>query len=364
MFWKKKQDYRPISKAEHCKIYDVITVGSATVDVFVKTKGDILKIKHPNAPEEHMLVYPVGTKILIEQKKTLTGGGGTNTAVSFSRIGLKTAFLGKLGNGELASTILNQLQKENVQFIGTKTQSGSSRIFGIADSKHSEEQTGYSVILDSIEHDRTILTYKGINDELSFSEINKDAINAKWMYFSSMTGNSYKTLEKLALYCSKKHILIAFNPSSYLCKQGYKFLKKLLLQTNVLVLNLEEARILTGKSNAMQPELLKLLRRFGPKIIVITDGKNLVQVYDGHYHYSCQPRKVKVIETTGAGDAFASAFVAGLIQNKDISHAIRMGLANSESIVTHFGAKTGLLKADALQRLAKKQSRVIKEKLL
>src|SRR5437870_53989 len=129
-------------------MYDAITVGSATVDVFARTKfSELIKIIDPKG-ETDLLAFPSGSKILIDQLEFTTGGGGTNTAVALSRLGHKIGFIGKLGNDANSDFMRNDLKKEKIDLLCASS-SGKS---------------GYSVILDTIEHDRTILTYKGIND--------------------------------------------------------------------------------------------------------------------------------------------------------------------------------------------------------
>jgi sugar/nucleoside kinase (ribokinase family) len=81
----------------------------------------------------------------------------------------------------------------------------------------------------------------------------------------------------------------------------------------------------------------------GPKIVCITDKKKFVTAYDGLKTYKLKPHKIKVVERTGAGDAFASGFVAGLIRGKDIKFSLKIGLANAESVIRYFGAKNKLL---------------------
>ena len=147
--------------------FDVITVGSSTVDVFVSTNVETIGKKR-NHKVKKMLAYPLGSKLLIKELKVTTGGGGTNTAVSFSRLGNKTAYLGKIGNDENGNIILKVLKKEKIEFIGIK----------------GKEQTGYSVILDSKAHDRTILTHKGCNNNLRIKEIKLSELKTKWFYFS------------------------------------------------------------------------------------------------------------------------------------------------------------------------------------
>jgi ribokinase len=339
-----KNLYKPIKKKRGMPIYDVITVGSATIDVFAKTESELIKIK-TREHEDELIAYPAGSKILIERLDFQTGGGGTNTAVSFARLGLKTAFLGKIGKDCNGGTVISELRKEKVEFIGVT----------------SREQTGYSIVLNSIEEDRTILTFKGANNCLGFNEINKGKLKAKWFYFSSMVDKSYKTLEKIAMYAKKNNIKVAFNPSSYLTKNGTAFLASLVRNTDLLVLNREEAEMLVG--NRPAEELLKELSALGPSIVAITDGKNGVYALEHgengkHKIYYLPGNKVKVVETTGAGDAFASGFLAGLILKNDTRFALNLGIANATSVVMHLGAKNRLLTLSEAKRMIAKNKRI------
>ena len=326
-------------------MYDIITVGSATMDVFAHTNfSEIIKIKEPEK-ETELIAYPMGSKILISELRFTTGGGGTNTAVALARLGHKTAWIGKLGRDANSEIILRELKKEGVDSLA---------VYG-------RGFTGYSVILDSIEHDRTILAYKGENDNLRFNELNLKKIKAQWFYFSSMLRDSFVTLERLAEYAERNRINVALNISPYLAQQGEKLLGKILSKTSILVLNDEEARLLTGE-HVLERQFLKILN-YGVKIIAITLGKNGATASDGRYLYRIKARKVKVIESTGAGDAFASGFLSGLLKKNDIEFALKIGKVNAESVITHPGAKEKLLTyKEALGMVKKYPAYVNREK--
>jgi ribokinase len=317
-------------------MYDVITVGSATVDALVKT--EFCEMIH-NKRKEDCIAYPVGAKILIKELILTIGGGGTNTAVALSRLGHKTAFLGKIGIGENSRRIINKLKKEKVNtslIIRSKT-----------------GRTGYSIVLDSKEHDRTILTFRGSNSNLRFNEIKLKKLNTKWFYFSSMTQQSFKTLEKLANHAAKNNIKIAFNISSYLAKKGKNYLKNILKKVNILVLNKEEAMLLVGKGYVKAQ--FKKINKLGPEIIAITDGKNGVYVYENNYIYQGKSHNIQVIETTGAGDSFASSFLCGIIRKNNIEFAMKLGMTNAESVIQHHGAKEKLLTYNEASKIMKKR---------
>lgn len=326
-------------------MYDVITVGSAAVDVYVKTEfSETLNGKN----REECIAYPVGSKILINELTLTSGGGGTNTAVALARLGHKVAFLGKMGSKENSRRVLDDLKRERVD---TSL---------IVSSK--KGRTGYSIILDSIKHDRTILVFKGSNNDLRINEIKLKKLRTKWFYFSTMMEESFRTLEKLASYAVKNNIKIMFNISSYLAKKGTRYLGNILKKINILVLNKEEACILVGKGSI--DVLLKKLHKLGPETVAITDGKRGVYIFNNNYFYYGKPHNIKVIESTGAGDAFASSFLSGMIKKNDIEFAMKLGMANAESVIQHHGAKNILLGyKEALNIIKKRPTKISKRKL-
>lgn len=317
-------------------MYDVITVGSATVDAFARTRfSELIKIIDPKG-ETDLLAFPSGSKILIDELEFTTGGGGTNTAVALSRLGHRVAFVGKLGHGTNSDFIHKNLVKEKIDLL----------------CAHGKGNAGYSVILDTLEHDRTILVYKGINDELRHDEVPYRKLKTKWFYFSAMLNESFHTLERLAEFAQQHNIKVAFNPSTYLAEKGSRHLKHILSNTELLVLNKEEATLLAGHDQ-IEGLLLKL-KGLGPKIVVITDGKNDLFVVDDNHIYSAFPPPVKVVDATGAGDAFAASFLSGILRKNKMEFAIKLGVVNAQSVVSRYGAKNILLAFDEAMKAMKK----------
>jgi len=312
-----------------------------TVKVAIHENGS--KTNKYDTHKELCLAYPLGAKILVNELHFEIGGGGTNTAVSFSRLGLKTGYLGKIGRDNSGIQIFNLLHREKIEFLGN---------FG--------EKAGYSVILDSQNSDRTILTYKGCNDDFKFKEINKKNLKTKWFYFSSMTKNSLKALVELSKFAKTNKIKVAFNPSGYLLLEGISHLKQILENTDILVLNLQEAKILSSKEEIN--DMLVHLKKQTKLYVVITDGKNGCWCYDGNKILHAEPLKnIKIVETTGAGDAFASAFTAGIMQNISVEKSLKMGMIQSESVIKYRGAKNILLSKKKMEELLKKDKRKIKQ---
>ena len=325
-------------------MYDVITLGSATVDVFVKTRKPEI-IKHRQHDD---VCYAIGEKVLVENLRVDTGGGGTNTAVAFSRLGFKTGWVGKLGNDLHAKAVLDEMKREHVDFLGSHGKGIADRGRRTSADSVSRGMTGYSVILTGLEHDRTILAFKGVNDKLAPKDVSWNKLSTKWFYFSAMLGKSFETLKRAALFAKKHGIKYAFNPSMYLAQQGVRALKPIIQDCDLLVLNREEAQALLGVKDRCV-EMLPALQKYA-KIAVITDGPKTAHAYNGIEHYQLEPPNIKVIETTGAGDAFAAGMLAGLVLKKDIAAAMQYGMAESGSVIQHIGAKQRLLSRAEAER--------------
>lgn len=310
--------------------YDIISVGSGLVDAFVDTG-----VKESSKG----ICFPSGTKIKVENIIFSVGGGGINSAASFSRLGLKTGFLGKVGFGNNADIILRELNRMKVDFIGVQTKS---------------EHTGYSIVLETDKKHRTILTFKGSSDDLKFSEIKKKNLSGKWFHFTSMSGDSFETQNKIADYAVKNKIPISFNPSSYQVRGGINQIKHIVKNSFVITMNKEEAEELIGKKDPWRK-----LHNLGAEIVVITNGEFPGTVYDGKTLYKFYPNKIKAAECTGAGDSFSSGFVASYIKTKDIEKSIKIAMANAESVIMKRGANNGVLSwNEALKKIKKKGFRV------
>ena len=314
--------------------YDIITVGSNLIDIFVLTGLPELLRKG-----EKFIGYPAGEKIRVRETRMATGGGGTNTAAAFARLGLRTGYLGNVSTDHFGESIMKELAEEGVSFLGTR----------------SSHPCGYSVILDSKEHHRTILVYKGASDELDLRAKDLKALDTGWLYFSSSGKRSFGSQKRLARHAKRRGIKLAYNPSIYQVQQGRERLMPLLERTEVLVLNKEEAETLAGTKERPW----KALARLGPKMVCITDEERPVRLYTEGALYTAWPHAVRVKEATGAGDAFAATFVTGLIRKESIERCLQLALANSESVITHIGAKHKLLTlGEALAAVRRAPARV------
>ncbi len=300
--------------------YDIITIGGMNCDLFILGKKS--EKKHNNHLD---LCFHEGQKVLVDNIHLTTGGGALNSAIAFSRLGLSTASISCLGKDENAQTILKDLKKENIEFLG----------------KQKTGITGCSIILTG-KQDRTILVYKGMNDYLDIKDIQLSKINSLWLYCSTLHGKSFETGKKLVSYAKSKGIKVAANLSQYTASLGINRLSSFLKNLDLLILNREEAELLSQKKDLSQ--ISKTILSYLQGILIITDGANNVHAFNNTKHIIHIIKNQHPKNATGAGDAFASGVIYALIKNKDLKTALIFGTKEANSVLQKTGAHTGLLR--------------------
>lgn len=314
-------------------MYDVVTIGTATRDVFI-TSPSFKALKDPKHLEA--LGFPtgeaeclaLGAKIDIEAPVFTMGGGALNAARTFSRLGFKTAASFKIGNDEFGESILREVK--------------SAKISPIV-SRDVTLGTAYSTILLNPNGERTILAYRGASDEIRQKDVPLKKLGARWAYIVS--GRMPLTLLKTLIeHLGKKGTRVALAPSRYYVEMGIKKLRPLLRYVQVVCMNREEAALFTKEEYKHEKLIFRKLDEAIQGFAVMTEGAQGSLVSDGRYLYRARTfKEKKLVDRTGAGDAFGAGFVAGLMRDKDIPYALRLASANATSVVERIGASEGAL---------------------
>lgn len=292
---------------------DVISFGSAVLDVFLKS-SDFRLVKNKGVFTTQSLVIPYGVKSEVSDLVITSGGGGTNTAVGFARLGLKSAVVARCGWDFAGKMIRQEIKKEKV------TDEFLVQVEG--------EKTDYATILIGPDGNRTILVYRG-GTRLESSLIDFKKLNAFWFYIASLEGN-LDLLEALVDWGQKNHIKVALNPGRDEINQKERLLK-IVQKVDVLILNQEEA-----------DNLGVILSK---NIVVITQGEEGIMAHiPNKGKVMMEGFRVKMIDQTGAGDGFGAGFIGGLAKGLEIEKALKLGVANGASVVTKIGAKEGLIR--------------------
>ena len=311
-------------------MYDIITFGSATRDIYLKSKK-FLSLPGEKFVTGEGICLALGSKTEVEDILFFSGGGGTNTAVTFKNQGFKVAYCGMVGNDFFGNLIIEELKK-------LKIEAGFVR-------KTKTKPTNLSVFLAYPGKDRTILVYRGASDLLSKKDIPWAEIKkSRWFYLAPFSGKLAGLTQELVDFAKKNKIKVAFNPGYNQLTLPKKILERILNKIDILILNREEASLLTKIPYRKEKEVFKKLDEMAKGIAIMTKGGEGVVVSDGQYLYRAKSLGFNVIDATGAGDSFGSGFVAGLIEKEDIIYAIQLAMANSSYNLTQWGAKEGLLK--------------------
>jgi sugar/nucleoside kinase (ribokinase family) len=311
-------------------VFDIITFGSAARDIFLKAKQFLIGDFRFDYIKKKILL-PYGLKLDIEKIHFHSGGGGTNTAATFTSQGLKTAYCGVIGKDLEGQAVLEEIKEKGI---------GVGFVF-----KTDKKATNSSVIF-STPKERTILVYKGASQTLSEKQIPWPKIkNTRWFYLAPLSGKLFRLFGKLVDFAKDNQIKIMVNPGSSQLKLPAKILESALQKIDILLLNQEEAQILIKNPSLRGEKLVKKIKEIFPGILIMTNGENKTLVAEGKFLYSALPLKTEVVDKTGAGDAFGAGFLSGYIKKKgNIRAAIQLAIANSASCIRKWGAKEGILK--------------------
>lgn len=345
----------------------VVTIGSAMRDIFIQyTCKEILRLQTV-AKIQSFIILEEGKKIEVNNLAYHTGGGATNSAVSFKRLGFEVESFFKIGTDYEGDFILEQLAVESVS---TKHIVRTNSI-----------GTGSSFITPCPSGNRTVLVYRGANLTLTKAELPGNAIaTCDHLYITSLSRETSQLLPFITQKAKKHNKHIAVNPGTSQLTAHIETLYQSLTHIDILIVNYHEAILLMNaliqpekipKKNKIVgkklplllqektaiiapciylPQFFKEVLNRGPHTAVVTNGADGVYVANKnkiYFHPSIAPEIL--VSTLGAGDAFGSCFVAQLAQGKPIEYAIRSGIINSVSVLEHLDAKSGLLRENELK---------------
>jgi sugar/nucleoside kinase (ribokinase family) len=315
-------------------MFDVVTIGTATRDVFlsgaaVKVLRDPKHLKEIGFVEGEAECFALGAKLEVDEPLFTVGGGAANAAVTFARQGWKTAALVRVGKDEAGDAVVRHLGAERVH------------VFAARDAKR---KTDYSTILLTKGGERTVLVYRGAGGGWSERDAPLRKLQARWLYLAP--GHiPFGIIQKIVRHAKSRGARVAMNPSAAYLALGAAKLKPLLAALDVVIVNREEGSLLVGADYKNLRSIFKKFDDLVPGIAVLTDGSRGAYASDGKYLYTVGIFKERsLVDRTGAGDAFGSGFVAGLIQKHDIHYALRLASANAASVVERVGAQTGILR--------------------
>lgn len=313
--------------------YNVYGIGNAIVDIVTEVDHDFF-IKNEIEKGVMTLVDEKRQNQLmkaIDMKRSRMSGGGSagNTVVALNQFGGKSFYSCLVSNDDLGKFFLEDLKRNGVD-TNLKYETCPDGI------------TGKCLVMTSPDAERTMNTFLGVSSFFSADQLDENAIkNSTYIYLEGYLVASPKGLEamKEAKKIAEKnnvHVALTFSDASmvkYFSKQMEEIVGA---SVDMLFCNEEEAMVYTGTNsvNEAREALKKVAKKFS-----ITLGANGAMIYDGDTFIQIEPYNVKAIDTNGAGDMFAGAFMYGITHGHSYAEAGKLASLASSRIVSQFGPR-------------------------
>ncbi|MEA1926110.1 MAG: carbohydrate kinase family protein [Patescibacteria group bacterium] len=324
----------------------IICIGSVTRDIFISLKETKIIDTPEDLTSKQLMGFEFGAKIYADDFREEVGGSAVNIGFGMLLCGIKPFVFSRTSKSESGKWILKQigkmkLKKNYMQRNGRK-ESETSVI--LTDKKHKDHvifRTGDSVELFDVK--KALKKFREKVD-LIYVGSQKTGWNENFLAIIEFAGN--------------KKAPVAFNPSSYQIENDAEKIVKFLSGVKVLLVNKDEAielvRNVNGKASNDVAYLSNQLLGKGCEIVVITDGSRGAYAADDKDLFHIPTKTVKVVDTVGAGDAFASGFLSSLLKDNDLKMSLVWGVVNSAGAVSKCGATKGLLTEKELRNAGKK----------
>lgn len=325
-------------------MFDLISIGDSVVDTFIPLSDALVE----DIKGELMLCLKYGKKIPVGHSISLVAGNAANNAVGASRLKMKTAIYVNIGNDQEGQNIKDKLIKE-----------GIDTSFVILNQ---DLPTNHHVVL-TFKGERTILVY-----HQPWKYILPDLDTTKWVYFTSLAPTFVESniVNQVVNYLERVSARLVYNPGTFQIKSGVKKNPRLLSLTEVFIVNADEAKIILGyeaSENIPVKKLLSSITDLGPKEAIITDGSNGSYGFDGEKFYHLGVFPAKLVESTGAGDAFSTGVLAGFFHKEELKEAMRWGASNAASVIEQIGPQAGLLTLEQMQEKLKENSKIVAKEI-
>jgi ribokinase len=263
----------------------------------------------------------------IEDYNEACGGSAANAIVGLARLGCKTGFIGKVANDREGKLQLECFSVEGVDTNGIihASQGKSGSVLGFVDRKGA----------------RSLYINSGVNDTISLEEIKLDyASQTKFLHLTSFVGEKSLHTQIKLLTALPSDVKVSLDPGAIYTRKGYSAIEPIIKRAYVLMPNSFELEQLTGESDYCRGADFMIGR--GVRVVAVKLGSRGCYLTDGRERLRIDPFKVKVVDTTGAGDAFCAGFLYGLIRGNSLYECGRLANFVASRCVMQMGARAGL----------------------
>jgi len=306
----------------------IVTIGAATLDVFVASRQFVL-IRDRRFVTGEAECLALGSKIDIPDATMSSGGGATNAAATYAHLGFTVRTIARIGQDSFGIAVRHDLQRHDIPARSLRVDQ--------------RQRTAFSILLSTFGHGRTVLIHRGASAHFRPADIRPATLRGATMIHLTSLGGGLAVHRRLFDLARQGLVPVAWNPGQQEIALG-KRLQPFLRQTAFLFVNKEEAWQVLGRRLAVPTALRQLQKLTGGMVIITDDRRGTMAINpEGHRWHSGIHTAIKPVERTGAGDGFASGFVAGWLRYQSVPQALQIGTANAESVIQKVGAKNGVL---------------------
>jgi sugar/nucleoside kinase (ribokinase family) len=310
----------------------IIGIGNAIVDVLCKVDDKFLLDNNLIKGSMSLIDEVTASKLSnLKAEKITSGGSAGNTIAALSQLSVKTSFIGKVGSDEFGAKFIHEIEKTGAEFI--------------SDSNH-EKPSAKSFILVTPDAQRTMCTFLGCASEITENDIREKSFEtASILYLEGYLWDAPSTilaLKKAIFYAKKNGVKVAFSLSDAFCVARHKkdFLNLILNDLDILFANENEVLELTSNTEFSLKTLSEFFSQNKKLIALVTRSEKGCVVFENENFFELAAEKIeKLVDTTGAGDAFAAGFLHGIVNNFDLKKSATFGNILASKIIQKFGAR-------------------------
>ncbi len=315
------------------KKYNVYGIGNALVDIVTEVDDQFLADHNIEKGLMTLVDEQSQTKISkainMNNSNKQCGGSVANSVIAVAQFGGSSYYSCKVANDDLGKFYRDDLKENRVET-------------NLDEHELEDGITGKCLVMTTADASRTMNTYLGITSDYSRAQITEHALkDSEYLYIEGylVTSENGQDAMKFAKQMAEENgvkVALTFSDPSMV-----KYFKEPMqsvvgASVDLLFCNEEEAMLYTGKDTLLEAreELKKDAKKF-----VITQGANGAMIYDGDTFVDIEPYKVQAIDTNGAGDLFAGAFLAGITNGRSFADAGKLASLASSKVVTQFGPR-------------------------
>lgn len=322
----------------------ILAIGSVTQDIFFPTREGVILETPEDLTAQRKIAFELGAKFDIKEKFLSLGGCSVNVAVGLAKLKEEVFCYCPVGGDIVGQWIKKELSGAMVGIDNVVDLPGKGSDLS-------------AIIVDEKSGERTIFSNHDASHRL---KIEKEKLQGgfQWFFIGDLSGEWKENLKMILAYAKENEIKIAFNPRQQMLHENIEFVEKAFFDCEIVFVNKDEAiEIVSANQKSASNEdmndekyLIAELKKTGAKIVVLTDGIRGAWGYDGKHFLHAGALVRKAVDTTGAGDAFASGFLAAHIKGKSLEENLRWGIANSSNSVTEYGGQKGLLAQEEIEK--------------